>query len=165
MTVELLGGMAFGLGLVAAVATQLRVALVCLWGASLCVAGIFLGLGAEFLALCLALLSTILAMVLVFHTELFGRRERIPNWLIAVVAFLLGDAFVVIVWACVHPVAGGVGMGQDGAALQDTATVSLASLGQTLVHDHILSVELMAIILLSVVVGLGVVSRPEARKK
>ena len=158
MMVMICGALAFGFGFAAAVVTRLRVALVCLWGASLCVSGLFLGMGAEFLALALALLSTLVATVLVFHTELFGRRERVPNWLVALVAFLLGDVFVVIVWASVQDVAG-------GWTIEDGPRATLSDIGLSIVNEQFLSAQLMAIILLTVIVGLGVISRPEVKKE
>lgn len=157
--IEICGALVFVFAVGAALMTQLRGAIICLWLCSLSVSGMFLSLGAEYLAVLVGLLATLLATVFVFHTELFGRRERVPNWLIAVIAFIVGDAFVVVVWSCVHTLGTGF---HTPVAVQ---APSLVEIGKYLVTEQFLSLQIMAIIMLTVIVGLGVISRPEVRKK
>lgn len=150
--------------LTAAMTENMRRAALALWIAGLGMGGMYLTLGAETLAVIQWILSTLAAISLVFFAVTFGEYARQPNTvdrkriLFSFLGGAIGLAFASVIFF-------GVG---GGARLPESAFNfpaqgnDLAALGRTLAQDHLLSLEMLALTLFLILVGGGVVARPEA---
>ncbi len=68
-------------------------------------------------------------------------------------AGVVGAAFAAIVW---------LGSGNDVTVVPQPAEgTDLAAIGKALIHDHLLSLEVLALLLFLTLVGAGVIARPD----
>lgn len=177
-----------GAVLVAAFALNLKRAILALWIAGFGAGGLYLTVGAETLAIVQWIVSTLIAISFVFFAVMFGefgnstaqfhpprknertagklftpaifRRDTIQGRkgaLLVLAAFALGAAFGVAIWfGASHLPAGNLAVPAEGN--------DLISLGKRLTEEHFLSLEVLALTLFLVLVGGGVVARPDQIK-
>jgi len=143
--------MAIIFGLVATVVSNIRFASLALWGAGLSTGGIFLVLGAEFLAVVQWITATVLCFSFLFFSSLYGpKRVKFNPWQFLATATLCVGFVIMIGY-------GARELPQD-ILLKETG-VRLIDLGKTIVLDNFLMLELVVFILLMAIVGSGVMSR------
>jgi NADH:ubiquinone oxidoreductase subunit 6 (subunit J) len=127
------------------------------------IGGLYLALGAETLAIIQWILSTLGVMAFLFHAVMFGEYanpqplsivERVSR---AVGPLLAGGAISTIIYV---GFSGLKGM-DEALSTRDFPLQSLEHVGKVLVEKHLLSVEVLALTLFLVVVGVGVVARAE----
>lgn len=145
---------------IATFASDLRRAILALWFTGLCVGGLCLSVGAEYLAIVQWVVSTLIGISFVFFAVMFGEyseKTHIP-WRKKTVAAVLPVIFGVIAWAIicvgarsVFPQVGWIQAAGKGA--------DLAALGRALSEEHWVSLEVLALTLLIVLVGGGVIAR------
>lgn len=155
---------------VAAFVSDIRRATLALWVAGLAAGCIFLTIGAEALAVIQWVLSTLVAISFIFFSVMFGEYGQggadFKGWrtlpvaekrrlLIAAGAVFMGFAFSWLVWRAAGP------LPLDLLAVP-TAGNDLQALGRVLTEEHLLSLEVLALTLFLVLVGGGVIARPES---
>jgi NADH:ubiquinone oxidoreductase subunit 6 (subunit J) len=139
---------------------DIRRAVLSLWVAGLGIGAIYLTLGAELLAVVQWIVSTLVAISFVFFSVMFGeygqkQKMQLDRRLIKVLlAVLLGLAFAWVVWF-------GSGRYPDELLAQPMEGTDLAAIGKTLTGQHLLSLEVLALTLFLVLVGGGVIARPD----
>lgn len=179
MILWICGVLTLGAGLLACIMTDMRRAVLSLWVCSLGVGGIYLAMGAELLAIVQWIVSTVVAIAFIFYAVMFGEyvsrdrdSEKIPpskRILQAVLPALIGAGFsTVIIFGANHlptiqPVEVGPVPTLDGAQVVERKNVAV--LGQVLTEHHFLSLEILGLMLFLVIVGSGVIARPERLEK
>ncbi len=161
---------ALGAALTATVVQGMRRAILSLWITGLAMGCLFLTVGAETLAIIQWIISTLVAIALFFFAVMFGEYEsedKQPDSLpfykkldrrtlvSAIIATVIGAAFAVIIYLGANDFPSNLGEGSAQGG-------DLASLGKVMVENHILSLEVLALTLFLVLVGGGVVARPES---
>jgi NADH:ubiquinone oxidoreductase subunit 6 (subunit J) len=160
-----------GAALTATVVQGMRQAILSLWIAGLAMGCIFLTVGAETLAVLQWIISTLVAIALFFFAVMFGEyesqqrenrslrqmlnRKAIVSTLIATA---VGAAFAAIIYLGAADLPG-------GQIPAPAAGNDLASLGRVMVENHIITLEVLALTLFLILVGGGVVARPETGDK
>jgi NADH:ubiquinone oxidoreductase subunit 6 (subunit J) len=145
-----------------------------LWICGMCFGAIFLSFGAEVLAVVQWIVTTLVGISLLFFSSMFGElgskkvtegRTRKESFELLQAA-MVGIAFVAILgvsllrfqpdadWLSHLSASSGPSTGQD-----------LQALGQLLTERHFISLEVLGVTLLLVLVGGGVLARPEGLKK
>lgn len=149
-----------GAALTAAIAESMRRATLALWVAGLSIGGVYLTLGAETLAIIQWIISTLGAISFVFFSVMFGeyivpdRPAERRKLIMSVLALCLGAAFSAIIYL------GAGNLPEDLLTIPKEGN-DLSTLGRTMTQDHLLSLEVLALTLFLVLVGGGVVARPE----
>ena len=149
---------------------RIRSAILALWVAGLAIGAVYLTLGAELLAIVQWIVSTIVAISFVFFAVMFGEysstgiRENsssVPDrnlsrrgGLISISAVVLGSLFPVLIWL-------GSGHLPESMLVLPTVDNDLASLGRKLAQEDFIALEVLALTLFLVLVGGGVIARPE----
>lgn len=157
ISVSLFGAAAIIASIFATFVADTRRAVLCLWLAGLALAGLYLDLGAEALALIQSIVATLGAIVALFFVLSFGEHividDRTPVKRLATLTLplLIGTGFSILIW---------LGM-KDIPLEAPMATGNLRGLGLSILDDHLISAELLAVALLVSVVSAGVVGRPE----
>ncbi|MDR3607471.1 MAG: NADH-quinone oxidoreductase subunit J [Oligoflexia bacterium] len=153
-----------GAAVVAVLAQNMRTSALALWVASLGVGTIYLTVGAETLAVIQWIVSTLVAISFTFFAAMFdgkesfslgqgaGRGRRISMLALAAVVGLCFVALVYFGWASTPT-------GPMEAPLKNN---DLLALGQLMTEKHLLSLETLGVTLFVVLVGGGVIARPEA---
>jgi NADH:ubiquinone oxidoreductase subunit 6 (subunit J) len=158
---------ALGAALTATVVTSMQRAILSLWIAGLAMGCLFLTLGAETIAILQWIISTLVAISLFFFAVMFGEYERETKsptlfnrkFIVSMIlATALGAAFAFIIYLGANELSG-------GPAITTNQVNDLASLGKVIVENHIVSLEVLGLTLFLVLVGGGVVARPEATEK
>lgn len=143
---------------------DVRGSILALWVTGLGVGGLFLSMGAEVLAIILWIVSTLVAISFMFYAVTFGEygiRDSRPwkNRLIAaILPVLCGGLFVTLIWLGSKDL---VGDHFARAVTLKEPIENLQILGEKISKDHLLALEILGLCLFLVVVGTGVVSRPE----
>jgi NADH:ubiquinone oxidoreductase subunit 6 (subunit J) len=146
--------------LVATFVGDLRRAVLALWVAGLGVGAIYLTLGAEVLAIIQWIVSTLVAISFVFFSAMFGEygpgeRLKFDRHLVkAGLGVLVGGAFAWVVWFATEGVS-------EGSLGEITEGTDVEALGHALTGQHLLSLEVLALTLFLVLVGGGVLARPD----
>lgn len=141
---------------------DMRRSILALWVAGLGAGGLFLSLGAELLAMIQWIVSTLMTVSFIFYAVMFGEygkgddRPLAKRALSAALPILLGGAFAGVVFVGASRIPGALEWGVPAPAIN----TDLAAVGQSLVTDHLLSLELMALALFLILIGAGVVARP-----
>lgn len=141
-------------------ATHMRRAILALWVAGLGVGAIYLTLGAEFLAIIQWIVSTLVTISFIFFSVMFGEynapviRNSGNDLLLAVLSIVLGAGFAAVIWL-------GANVIPESAFVMVASGNDLGVLGKSLTQDHLLSLEVLALVLFLVLVGGGVVARSE----
>jgi NADH:ubiquinone oxidoreductase subunit 6 (subunit J) len=159
---------ALGAALTATLVQGMRRAILALWIAGIATGCIFLTVGAETLAVIQWIISTLIAIALFFFAVMFGEYESNQNEtrtlremlnrktiVSALIATVIGAAFAFIIYLGASDLSG-------GEAPVAAAGNDLASLGKVMVENHIISLEVLALTLFLILVGGGVVARPES---
>lgn len=149
---------------VAAFAKSFRLVILALWAAGLGAGGLYLTLGAELLAIVQWIVSTLVALSFVFFAVMFGEYAR-PKGTPALRGglFMLAGALLTIAIPCALWL-GGSAVSEE-MLTPPTAGNDLASLGASLVREHFIALEILALTLFITLVGGGVIARPDTRKK
>lgn len=158
---------ALGGALTATVVQGMRRATLALWITGLAMGCLFLTVGAETLAILQWIISTLVAIALFFFAVMFGeyeskKDEQVPFYktlnrktvVSAIIATVIGLAFAAIIYL-------GASDFPASPTPAPAAGNDLASLGKVIVENHILSLEVLALTLFLILVGGGVVARPE----
>jgi NADH:ubiquinone oxidoreductase subunit 6 (subunit J) len=159
---------ALAAALTATFVVGMRRAILSLWITGLAMGCLFLTMGAETLAILQWIISTLIAIALFFFAVMFGEyeseqgtqqtlkqllnRKFIVSMIIAIV---VGGAFAAVIHL-------GAADFPAGPVAQPERANDLAALGKVLVENHMLSLEVLALTLFLVLVGGGVVARPES---
>lgn len=147
-------------GAFAAFTTDLRRSVLSLWIAGLGAGGVYLSLHAEFLAIAQWIISTLAAISFLFYSVQFGEyggtfpqslRQRARALALPVLA---GAAFCWTIWSAGSALPQATEGGRR--ALQDVDT-----LGALLSYEHLPALEVLAILLFLVIIGSGVLARPQ----
>ena len=172
----LCSGMAIGSALLATFVGDIRKAIMSLWLTGLGVGGLYLLMGAELLAIVQWVVSTLVAMGFLFYAVMFGEYglgDSRPPLKRAAAAFfptLLGAGFVAVLWYGASELKGFTDIQPEafrtsGMTAQNLGETNLTLLGRVLADEHLLSLEILALTLFLVVLGSGVVARPEEKQK
>lgn len=144
--------------------TDIRRAILSLWVVGLGIGGLYLTLGAEFLAVVQWIISTLVAISFIFFAVMFGEygSSDTATWkkrvLPIVLTVILGLSFAAIVWL-------GAGEVPEAALAFPTEGSDLVAIGKSLTQNHLLSLEVLALNLFIVLVGGGVIARPDKTEK
>lgn len=145
----------------AAFVGDIRRAVLALWVAGLGVGAIYLTLGAEMLAIVQWIVSTLVAISFVFFSVMFGEYGpasaplRVDRAMVKTgLSLLLGLGFAWMIWY-------GAGQLPSDQLAQPAEGSDLAAIGKTLTGQHLLSLEVLALTLFLVLVGGGVIARPD----
>lgn len=128
-----------------------------LWLCGLGVGGIFLALRAEFLAVSQWILSTVVSLSFVAYSTLFGERETELEWKKLAAALFLSASVLATIWFGLRDFE----MPMDVEAIR----LGLNDLGGLMIKDYLIALEVLALTLFLVIVGAGVISRPEEFRK
>ncbi|HLE00148.1 MAG TPA: NADH-quinone oxidoreductase subunit J [Bdellovibrionota bacterium] len=149
-------------GLAATFAGGLRLGVLSLWVAGLGIGAIYLTLGAELLAVIQWIISTMVSISFVFFSVMFGEygagngnSKTRRTGLIFGASLGLGLAFAAVIWL-------GAGTLPENMLVIPQAGNDLRSLGKKISEEHFLSLEVLALTLFTVLVGGGVIARPQA---
>ena len=149
-----------GSALTATFVRHIRIAILALWVTSLGVGGLYLTMGAEFLAIIQWMISTLMTVSFIFFSVMFGEfnsatpRENKRDILRLGLAVVIGLSFTAIIGLGSKPLV-------EGLLLIPREDVDLSALGRRLTEDHFLSLEVLALTLFLVLVGGGVIARSE----
>jgi NADH:ubiquinone oxidoreductase subunit 6 (subunit J) len=157
-------GITLAASLVATFVGDIRRAILSLWVAGLGIGGIYLTLGAELLAIVQWIVSTLVAISFVFFSVMFGEyvssekaqpdRRLVKN----AMGITLGAVFAGLIWF-------GGGHFQDDLLIQPSEGTDMVAIGKTLTQEHLLSLEVLALTLFMVLVGGGVIARPDETRR
>lgn len=162
MVFAVCSGLSLGAAAVAAFSGDIRHAILALWVTGLAVGGLFLSLGAELLAIIQWIVSTVVAISFVFYAVTFGEfgvqdaRPRMKRITSLVASLGIGGLFSYMIGIGTQSL---VPPPSTGATVAGKSYISI--LGQKLAEEHLLSLEVLALTLLVVIIGSGVVARPE----
>lgn len=148
----------------AAFVGDIRRATLALWVAGLSVGCIYLTVGAEALAIIQWIVCTLVAISFVFFAVMFGEyapaKETLDRKKLATVGAILalGFAVALVIWVGARP--------QSGTLVDQLRELpktgnNLSGLGKAILEGHVLSLEVLALTLFLVLVGGGVLARPE----
>ena len=141
---------------------DVRRAVLALWIAGLAIGGLYLTLGAEFLAIIQWIVATLVAICFIFFSAMFGdygASGTVVPWrarIRGLPAVLLGLAFAGVIWFGAKGLATG-----EVVPIGPVAGTDLLAVGKDLVGSHLITLEVLALTLLLVVVGGGILARPE----
>jgi NADH:ubiquinone oxidoreductase subunit 6 (subunit J) len=154
-------GITLGAAGLAAFVGDIRRAVLSLWVAGLGIGAVYLLLGAEVLAIVQWIVSTLVAISFIFYSAMYGEygpgegmkldRSLIKSGL----GLAAGAAFAWVIWI-------GAGQVSEEKMLLPAEGSDVAALGRTLTQQHLLSLEVLALTLFLVLVGGGVIARPDA---
>jgi NADH:ubiquinone oxidoreductase subunit 6 (subunit J) len=145
----------------AVVFSDMRKVVVAAWVAGMGAGALFLSYGAEYLAIVQWIIATLGAISFLVYASLLGgygvlddrpRREKVFD---AMPAALIGGCFFAIVTVAVL----GKSTPLDGPAPE------LVDIGKSLVEKHVVSLELIGLLLLAALIGVGVIARPEETER
>ena len=109
-----------------------------------------------------------MAISFIFYTVMFGEygspdpRPWSKKALSAVMPLLLGLSFAAVVWLGARELPG---MTLEAPYQAQGNNQDVEALGKTLAGDHILSLQILGLMLFLVIVGSGVVARPEGGER
>ncbi len=161
--------------LLSAFSSNIKRSILSLWVCNLGMGGLFLGLGMEFLAVTQWIVGTLVAVTFIFFSVMFGEFEqqqtptlgesRIPQSIIEKsLPFGLGAVFCGIFALALSRVNGAAEKIDEVLRGGAVYGVDLTTFGKVFVREHFLSLQILALMLLLVIVGGGVIARPEAPK-
>jgi NADH:ubiquinone oxidoreductase subunit 6 (subunit J) len=163
MVAWVFAGITLAAVLTAAFVGDLRRAVLALWVAGLGIGAIYLTLGAEVLAIIQWVVSTLVTISFVFFTAMFGEYGpgegfKIDRRLIKTgLGLLAGGAFA---WV----IALGAGQLPEEQTVHPQDGTDVAAVGKALTGPNLLSLEVLALTLFLVLIGGGVIARPDNEK-
>lgn len=139
-------------GACAVMAPTLRTTALSLWICGLGVGSLFLGMGAEYIAVAQWILSTLVSVSFVFYSVLFGEVKKKEKPVKVASGIACGLLFI-----------GVINFGFQDLPIQSSGVtpLKLGEFGISLISDHFLSIKVLALTLMMAIVGAGVISRPE----
>lgn len=152
---------------IAALVRDARRGTLALWVAGLSVGCIYLTLGAEVLAIIQWMISTLVAIAFAFFGVMFGEygsqspsesKKAHRRYLLSGLSLMIGVGFSALIWV------GGGQTPSDLLAIPNSGN-DIVALGKSLTENHLLSLEVLALTLFLVLIGGGVVARPEVKKE
>ncbi|MGK5089846.1 NADH-quinone oxidoreductase subunit J [Bdellovibrionota bacterium FG-2] len=157
----------------AAFSSDIKRAILALWVCGLGMGAVFLGLGMEFLAVIQWIVSTLVAVAFVFFLVMFGEFEqrmegvprepkRVQNKIERALPLGLGAVFCVIFVMALEQIKGSAEKIDEILKGGVVSGVDLSVFGKVFMREHFLSLQVLALMLLLVIVGGGVIARPEA---
>ncbi|MGE4107421.1 MAG: NADH-quinone oxidoreductase subunit J [Bacteriovoracia bacterium] len=151
------GILAVAAALVAAMAANYRLALFSLWVCGMALGASFLATGSEFLAVSQWVITSVCAVVFLFYVVLFGSRERPANFFYRATALLAAACLATVTGLAVRylPEGGEVAFPPN----------EVVQFGATLFGSQLLPLEILALTLFLVMLGVGVVSRSEGKSE
>jgi NADH:ubiquinone oxidoreductase subunit 6 (subunit J) len=156
------GGLTILAAASATFAPDLRRSNLSLWIAGLSAGALYLTVGAELLAIIQWIVSTLVAIAILFFSSMYGQSRELPEGrgarpvLKILLPLLLGLAFGVIIW---H----GAGFVDNDSLVPAGDGGDLQAMGRELIQKHLLSLEVLSLTLFLVLVGGGVIARPEGK--
>ncbi len=150
-----------GSALLAVFVGDIRRAVFALWGAGMGAGGIYLSLGFELLAVVQWIVSTLVAISFVFYSVMFGEygvadpRPLGRRAVSAILPLIIGLAVTGVIWLGLR------GLSDLPGAVAPAQGQNLGGLGSTLIEENFLSLDILALTLFLVIVGAGVIARPE----
>lgn len=149
--------------LVATFVNQIRQAILALWIAGLGIGALYLTVGAEFLAIIQWIVSTVVTISFVFFAVMFGeynssKRKKMTKvkCLLTLMTLILGIGFAAVIELGTRSL-------PEGMENLSSQMSDLVVIGKSLTQDHLLSLEVLALTLFLVLVGGGVIARPEGK--
>lgn len=143
-----------------ALSSSRRTTALFLWCCGMAVGGVYLAVGAEFLAVVQWLLAILIGLTVVFYSVLFEKPELRPRgaaeW-VYVSGLLLG---VLAIFATK-----GYQSIESLSVIHEPKTVPLRGIGRELLYRHPLAIEILGLTVFLSVVGVGVISRAETKRK
>jgi NADH:ubiquinone oxidoreductase subunit 6 (subunit J) len=174
--VWIFAAIALGGAACASVVENMRTATLSLWIVGLALGGVYLTLGAETLAVIQWIVCTLAAISFIFFAAMFGeydvegssekkslswgeRFRAVDRAQVAAIglAAIIGVAFVAVVRI------GSADLPESSLEIPKEAN-DLLAFGHILTTHHLLSLEVLAMTLLLILVGGGVIARPEPRE-
>jgi NADH:ubiquinone oxidoreductase subunit 6 (subunit J) len=155
-------GLTIGAAVFSSFATDIRRAILGLWVAGLSIGALYLTLGAELLATTQWIISTLVTIAFIFFSVMFGEFNRKARklskgdrFLPPLLASIVGLAFTAVIF---------LGSASFENSFKDNSSgTDLSIIGKTMVEDHLLSLEVLALTLFMVLIGGGVIARPETK--
>ncbi len=153
-------GMTIFAVVLATFARHTRHAILALWVAGLGVGGMYLILGAEFLAIIQWIVSTLVTIAFIFFSVMFGEynspapRAIGNGLLLTLLSVVIGVGFTVVIWLGVKEL-------PTSSFIVESGSNDLELMGQMLTQENLLSLEVLALTLFLVLVGGGVIARLE----
>ena len=166
---------ALGAALTATFMSSIRFAILSLWVCGLAVGGIFLSQGAELLAITQWIVSTLGALCFIFYSVMLGeyhsegttpfKRKLVSG----ILPTLAGLGFSGVIWLGSHSLssanAGANALALNMAPPTPENAHNLTTIGKSLIDKQFLSLQILGLTLFLVVVGAGVIARPEMKEK
>ena len=155
-----------GAAIVATFSRDGRRAALSLWITGLGAGGLYLSLGAELLAIVQWIVSTLVAISFIFYAVMFGEygepaaaveESILKKGSKLVMQLALGVTFGLTIWYATRD------SQSQSMPLLPEEPKGMMELGKSLVGDHLLSLEVLALTLFLVLVGAGSTARPEGR--
>lgn len=149
--------------------SDIRKAVLALWITGLGAGGLFLSVGAELLAVVQWIVSTLVAISFIFYAVMFGEygmpdlRPKPKRYTSLGVSVLLGAAFAWVIWLGAHQLPGATLI--EPILPENTTAQSMLALGKSIAEEHLLSLEILGLTLFLVIVGSGVIARPEGSEQ
>ena len=159
-----------GAGVAATFIADMRLAVFFLWIVGMGAGGIYLSAGAELLAVIQWIVSTLLAISFIYYSVMFGEYKvsdssKISRKLILLILpVLAGAGLATVLWFAARQLPDMPTTDVFSLTVRASNSIKgVADLGKSLVQDHLLSLEILALTLFVVVIGSGVVARPEVK--
>lgn len=144
-----------GSGLIALLTSDFRRVALALWLCGFGNGGLYLAMGAEFLAIVQWIVSTLVGIAFIFYSVLFGVNESNRPWKEALFPMISGVGFMAILFFALEKI-----------RFEFTPkNGDLADFGALMVKGYLFPLELVSLTLFLVIVGAGVITRPESRVK
>ena len=147
---------------VATFSTNFKTSVLSLWMSGLAAGGLYLTLGTDTLAVIQWISATLVAVSFVFFSMMFGEFSEQPGeyknlkkTAKNLVFILLGGGFAAVVYVGIQ-----TGLKESGPTIPLTG--DLSSMGKIIPDYHFLSFEVLALLLFLVLVGGGVIARPDS---
>lgn len=144
---------ALSVALVGVVLRSVRASLICVWASAFFAGAAFLALGAEFLAIVQWIVSSVCTLGFLFFELMFGnenawssKTKRYDAVAAALIALIFAATLVLT-------------MQKQGTGVLDH--VSMLDLGRAMLRRYFLLIQVLAVVLLVSVVGIGVIARAE----
>ncbi len=138
-------------GSVAALATSIKRSILFLWLCGLMLGACYLTIGAEFMAVVQWILSTLLYHTFVFYSQMFRGDYRTPDWVKLGLSTVISTVMLTGVYFGLRDAPLTFESQRDGQ--------SLSMIGNYLLSDQLISIELISLSLFLVIVGVGVLGK------
>jgi len=160
MTIEIIfylfGFLSVLLGVFAALSTSIKNAAFYLWLCGLSLGVTFLVAMSEFVALAQWLVSSLIYLTFVFHTQKSEDASFLSDWVKQGLSGFIGFLFILGLYFGLKDSVSRIRLGDD--------LISVYELGHYILSDQLLSVEVLSLSFFLVVVGIGVLGKRKDSK-